>query len=108
MEKQMPKPRPDIKKLKKLLAQTQKKVARIQADIEVARKLNTAIPLKEVASMLHVDAATVRRMLEEGELKGFRNGSSKISPWWITKRSIKQLHARLIIQYPGIAQDAKK
>jgi hypothetical protein len=92
-------PKPDIKTLEKQLARMQEKITRIQSQIKTARKCDSALPLKQVASMLHVCPATVRRMIDAGTLKGFQNGASRSSWWWVTKRSITHLHKK--IKYSG-------
>ena len=74
------------------LTRQNERASRLKAKIYFARKRNSAVPLRQVALMLHVSGQTAWRMVRDGRLKGFQGGSSSRGWWWVTKRSIRQLH----------------
>ncbi|MFL6313725.1 MAG: helix-turn-helix domain-containing protein [Terriglobales bacterium] len=84
-------------RLQSQLTRQNERAARLKAEIKFAQKCDAAVPLREVASMLHISLQTAWRMVRLGQLKGFRS-SPRRGHWFVTKRSIAQLHEKIISQ----------
>jgi tRNA(Phe) wybutosine-synthesizing methylase Tyw3 len=96
MQVQLAKMKERVSRIQGQLTRQNERAARLKAEMNLARKCDAAVPLREVALMLHVSLQTAWRMVRSGQLKGFR--SSHRGRWFVTKRSIAQLHEKIISQ----------
>jgi excisionase family DNA binding protein len=55
---------------------------------EVKQALPTILSVKEVASLFDTSENTIRKMLKEGKLKGFREVGTAAHPWSILRSDL--------------------
>ena len=60
--------------------------------------------IKEAAVIFGVNEVTIRRAIKKGFIIAIRIGDSKRSPYRISRKSIEQIHAGIILKHSQIAK----